>query len=80
LIVELGSVPLSGCRIHFDGVRETPPSPKAHPGIRVSGLSELAERCAGAGYPPEFDTRFPGRRRFYVHDPDGNRLEFFELD
>jgi hypothetical protein len=51
----------------------------AHPGIRVTGLAELAARCEAAGHPPQFDTRYPGRQRFYVFDPFGNRLEFFEI-
>jgi catechol 2,3-dioxygenase-like lactoylglutathione lyase family enzyme len=55
------------------------PSRVAHPGIRVTGLAELAARCEAAGHPPQFDARYPGRQRFYVADPFGNRLEFFEL-
>lgn len=55
------------------------PSRVAHPGIRVTGLAELAARCEAAGHPTQFDARYPGRRRFYVTDPFGNRLEFFEI-
>jgi catechol 2,3-dioxygenase-like lactoylglutathione lyase family enzyme len=64
--------------IHVRAEDPTHPSRAAHPGIRVTGLAELAARCEAAGHRPQFDARYPGRRRFYVADPFGNRLEFFE--
>jgi catechol 2,3-dioxygenase-like lactoylglutathione lyase family enzyme len=66
--------------LHLDGDLRGAPSATAHPGIRVTDLDALAERCSSAGSTPRFDSRFPGRRRFYVNDPFGNRLEFFELN
>src|SRR3954467_8185363 len=66
--------------LHLDGELRGAPSATAHPGIRVRGLAALGQRCAEAGFAPRFDSRFPGRRRFYVHDPFGNRLEFFEVE
>lgn len=69
-----------GVELHLDGGLHGAPSATAHPGIRVTDLEALAERCARGGATPRFDSRFPGRRRFYVNDPFGNRLEFFELD
>lgn len=67
-----------GWEVHL-GV-ETPfaPARKAHPGVLVDGLDELADRLAGAGLAVEWDDEFPGHRRFYAHDPHGNRLEFLE--
>jgi catechol 2,3-dioxygenase-like lactoylglutathione lyase family enzyme len=56
------------------------PARRAHPGLRVDHLDDLAERCAAAGHPVEWDDRFPGRRRFYVADPFGNRIEILQLD
>ena len=53
---------------------------RAHTAIRVAELTQLAERCEKAGHKPLFDARYPGRRRFFVHDPFGNRLEFFEVE
>ena len=44
----------------------------------MSGLDDWAARLAAAGYPTDFDDDFPGMRRFYNHDPHGNRLEFLE--
>lgn len=52
---------------------------RAHPALRVAGLRELAARCAGAGFEPRFDERYPGRSRFYVADPFGNQVELLEL-
>ena len=52
---------------------------KAHTAIRVGKIDPIAERCDKAGHKPLFDDRYPGRRRFFVHDPFGNRLEFFEV-
>jgi catechol 2,3-dioxygenase-like lactoylglutathione lyase family enzyme len=55
---------------------------KAHPAMHVDNLDELATRCGSAGYPVRWDTRYPGRRRFFVDDPFGNRVELLqpELD
>ena len=52
---------------------------RAHPALRVRGLAALAARCAGAGFEPRFDERYPGRSRFYVADPFGNQVELLEL-
>lgn len=65
--------------IHMRTMRTLQPAESAHTAIRVTGVAELAERCAAAGFAPEHDSRYPGRTRFYVRDPFGNRLEFFEI-
>jgi catechol 2,3-dioxygenase-like lactoylglutathione lyase family enzyme len=51
---------------------------KAHPALRVSSPAALHELAAGlerAGYLIDWDGALPGRQRFYVHDPFGNRVE-----
>jgi catechol 2,3-dioxygenase-like lactoylglutathione lyase family enzyme len=63
--------------LHVEANHE--PSTVAHPGMQVRGLRELADRCAAAGFEPRFDTRYPGRSRFYVKDAFGNLLELLEL-
>jgi catechol 2,3-dioxygenase-like lactoylglutathione lyase family enzyme len=58
-----------------DGFR---PARKAHPGLRMADLDEAAARLAAAGADVEWDERWLGVRRFYTHDPFGNRLELLE--
>ncbi len=53
---------------------------KAHPGIVTSNLDELAGRLTDGGVEVLWDGDFPGFRRFYAHDPFGNRLEFLQPD
>ena len=71
---------LGSVELHLSAEPVAVTSQSAHPGIRVQGLRELADQCEAAGYQPRFDDRYPGRRRFYMEDPFGNRLEFLELD
>lgn len=56
------------------------PARKAHPGILVGDLDDMARRLTGAGQDVAWDREFPGFRRFYAHDPFGNRLEFLQPD
>ena len=49
------------------------PARKAHPAFVVDDLDALAARI-GDGV--QWDDAVPGVRRFYAHDPFGNRLEF----
>jgi catechol 2,3-dioxygenase-like lactoylglutathione lyase family enzyme len=51
------------------------PAKKAHPGLRMGDLEGVATRLEAAGADVEWDERWPGVRRFYTHDPFGNRLE-----
>jgi catechol 2,3-dioxygenase-like lactoylglutathione lyase family enzyme len=51
---------------------------RPHPGFRVesvTALEELAHRVEAAGVETRWDERIEGRKRFYVRDPFGNRLE-----
>lgn len=56
------------------------PARKAHPGVLVADLDGLARRLVASGAAVDWDDNFPGHRRFYAHDPYGNRLEFLEPD
>jgi catechol 2,3-dioxygenase-like lactoylglutathione lyase family enzyme len=53
------------------------PARKAHPALAVEPqrLDELAARFACAGVEVVWDHAIASRRRFYVADPWGNRLE-----
>jgi catechol 2,3-dioxygenase-like lactoylglutathione lyase family enzyme len=66
--------------IHLGVELDFQPARKAHPGLQVDDLEAMAERCEAAGHAPQWDERYPGRRRFYLADPFGNRLELFQLD
>jgi len=61
--------------VHLGVEAEFMPARKAHPGLRMADLDAVAERLAAAGADVEWDERWPGVRRFYTHDPFGNRLE-----
>ncbi|MEJ2862005.1 VOC family protein [Actinomycetospora flava] len=64
--------------IHLGVEDDFRPAHKAHPGILVDDLDAVAERLHEAGHHVTPDRDFPGFRRFYAHDPFGNRLEFLE--
>jgi catechol 2,3-dioxygenase-like lactoylglutathione lyase family enzyme len=65
-------------RLHLGVDRDFHPAGKAHPAILVRGLTELAERCRAAGFPPVTDEPLAGFDRVYVFDPFGNRIELLE--
>ena len=52
------------------------PARKAHPAFAVDDLDALADRIGDV----QWDDAVPGVRRFYAHDPFGNRLEFVQSD
>jgi len=51
---------------------------RRHPAFRVSDLEGLRHRLEAEGVEIVADNCFPGQKRFFVHDPWGNRLEFVE--
>jgi hypothetical protein len=51
---------------------------KAHPGIIIENLPELAAALESADVEVAWDGEFPGHDRFYAPDPFGDRLEFLE--
>ena len=52
------------------------PARKAHPGLVVEDLADLARRLGEQGIEVTYDDTIPGTTRFYAADPFGNRLEF----
>ena len=65
--------------IHVGVEDDFAPARKAHPAFALATAAEvdgLAERLSGAGVDVRFDEELSGYRRFYAHDPWGNRLEF----
>lgn len=67
-----------GVEIHLGVEPEFVPARKAHPGLVVDDLDEAARRVATTGQDVTWGADFPGFRRFYAHDPFGNRLEFLQ--
>ena len=68
-----------GVELHLGIEEDHQPARQAHPGILVGDLDELEARLRAGGYEVEPDYLLPGYRRFYVHDPFGNRLEFLAV-
>jgi catechol 2,3-dioxygenase-like lactoylglutathione lyase family enzyme len=64
--------------VHLGVEQEFRAARKAHPGILTDALERLAAQLTEAGVQVSWDADFPGFRRFYAHDPFGNRLEFLE--
>jgi catechol 2,3-dioxygenase-like lactoylglutathione lyase family enzyme len=64
--------------VHLGVDADFSPATKAHPGLSVGDLDALADRLSAAGADVEWDERLPGVRRFYTHDPFGNRIELLE--
>jgi catechol 2,3-dioxygenase-like lactoylglutathione lyase family enzyme len=54
------------------------PAEKAHPAFAVLNAEALFSTLAAAGVLCMWDQALEGVRRFYAHDPWGNRLEFIE--
>lgn len=70
----------SGIEVHVGIELEFRPAAKAHPGLMVKFIDDVARRLSSAGHQVQWDDGFPGMRRFYSTDPFGNRLEFLEPD
>ncbi len=88
-MTELAKPPLlaarGGCRFRGDGLElhlgvesDFRPAVKAHPGLLITDLDDLATTLEAAGTTVVWDDNFPGHRRFYADDPFGNRLECLE--
>jgi catechol 2,3-dioxygenase-like lactoylglutathione lyase family enzyme len=75
-----GGVWFVGGTLHLHlGVEEDfRPARKAHPAFLVEELDGLVQRCREAGVEAVADAPLEGRRRVYIHDPFGNRIELIE--
>lgn len=67
-----------GFEIHLGVEDDFAPARKAHPGILVARIDDVAARLVASGVEVTWDDTFPGHRRFYAADPFGNRLEFLQ--
>jgi catechol 2,3-dioxygenase-like lactoylglutathione lyase family enzyme len=66
---------LDAAQIHLGVETDFRPARKAHVAFEVTDLDRLIERCQGAGHQVRADERLPQRRRVFVDDIFGNRLE-----
>lgn len=67
-----------GVQIHLGVEADFRPARKAHPAFLTPDLEALRLRLAAAGVTVTPDDAVPGVRRFYAHDPFGNRIEFIQ--
>jgi catechol 2,3-dioxygenase-like lactoylglutathione lyase family enzyme len=65
-------------RLHLGIDPDFRPARKAHPGLLVRNLADLAARCSAAGFVPVTDEPIEGFDRVHLFDPFGNRLELLE--
>ncbi len=54
-----------------------PPSPR-HFALRVSDVPAARDYFRGLGIPTQETTPIPGADRFFIQDPDGNRIEIIQ--
>lgn len=66
--------------VHVGVEQEFTPAGKAHPAFLVDDIDALAARLSGRGFPVAWDDDFPGHRRFYTRDGNGNRVEVLEAE
>ena len=69
---------LGDTQLHLGVDPDFRPAKKAHIGFEVSDLDGIDRRCQAAGHETRADLNLPDRRRFFVDDAFGNRLELIE--
>ncbi|MFC3711889.1 VOC family protein [Sphingoaurantiacus capsulatus] len=65
-------------QLHLGVEKDFRAARKAHVALATDGLEALRDRLAAAGFEAQDDAPVEGRRRFFTHDPFGNRIEFME--
>jgi catechol 2,3-dioxygenase-like lactoylglutathione lyase family enzyme len=51
-----------------------------HFALRVADVAAARARCAELGLPTAETTKIPGADRFFIRDPDGNRIEIIRWE
>jgi catechol 2,3-dioxygenase-like lactoylglutathione lyase family enzyme len=64
-----------GAEVHLGVERDFRPATKAHVGLEVTDVDQMAARVVAAGHRVGWDEELAPRRRFFTDDPFGNRLE-----
>ncbi len=67
-------------QLHVGVAEPFSPARKAHPALRVAAghLEAMAERLESLGSEVDWDASLDPLKRFYTHDPWGNRIELIE--
>jgi catechol 2,3-dioxygenase-like lactoylglutathione lyase family enzyme len=68
----------SGVEVHLGVEEDFRPARKAHPALRVRGLSHLRRRLEVAGAAITEEPPLEGFERLHTADPFGNRIELIE--
>lgn len=69
---------LENAQLHLGVDPDFRPARKAHVGLTVANLDAVAARCTASGFLPRVDDALDARRRLFVDDPFGNRVEVLE--
>ena len=69
---------VSDRQIHLGVEADFRAAKKAHVALNTVELDELRARLERAGYQTHEDSDIDGRKRFFTHDPFGNRFEFMD--
>jgi catechol 2,3-dioxygenase-like lactoylglutathione lyase family enzyme len=69
---------LADAQIHLGVDPDFRAARKAHIALRTPGLAALRVRLEAAGFEVRDEVPIDGRKRFFTHDPFGNRIEFVE--
>ena len=64
--------------VHLGVEENFTPAQKAHPALVSDDLDGVVEAVVVGGYGVRWDTDLPDRRRCYVDDPFGNRIELID--
>jgi catechol 2,3-dioxygenase-like lactoylglutathione lyase family enzyme len=65
-------------QLHIGVEPDFAPARKAHPAFAVDDLDALAAHLAASDAPLTWDDSIPNVRRFFIHDPWGNRVELVQ--
>jgi catechol 2,3-dioxygenase-like lactoylglutathione lyase family enzyme len=69
---------VSDLQIHLGVEADFRAAKKAHVALNTAQLDELRARLERAGFQTHHDSDIDGRKRFFTHDPFGNRFEFMD--
>jgi catechol 2,3-dioxygenase-like lactoylglutathione lyase family enzyme len=64
-----------GVEVHVGVEARFSPAVKAHPAFLVEDIDAVARRIVELDFQVRWDEEFPGYRRFYTADGNGNRVE-----